>query len=276
MYKKLSEKEIIHTLEKIRKKYKEIIMKFNKPKIILDAFEDRYLRTLRHKMDISVFLLGEIDAIAELYQMEEEKLKKKALEKKQKHSHKKSFADKIYEENRKKILKYPKVTICIGADEELERLIGAIRDILNNYWPIINLIFKNEFNSTTKNIFNDYYHKLLAQYDYKDNVPITKSYIFSLQKIPRDNKKIDYEHHYILKETAFLLNDILDSILNTINNEFLSLHNEKIDILNINNDFITKNFSGLNFKQGLEKIMNYLQEIINDFRIKEIKRKKTY
>ena len=96
MWKKLNEEEIKKTLEKIRNKYKELIMKFNKPKILLEAFEDRYIRTLRNKMDISVFLLGEIDALAELHITESEKQKKKALEKRRKHSSKKSFADKIY------------------------------------------------------------------------------------------------------------------------------------------------------------------------------------
>ena len=71
---KLTPGEITAVVEKIRKKYDEYIGTYFKPKSLREAFEERYLRSLRASVDISSFLLAEIGAIEELIGREEERI----------------------------------------------------------------------------------------------------------------------------------------------------------------------------------------------------------
>ena len=73
MWKKLSNEEITKTVEKIKEKYNNLINDFNMPKSLLTSFEDRYMNTLKASNDLSVFLLAEIEAVAELYKKEKDR-----------------------------------------------------------------------------------------------------------------------------------------------------------------------------------------------------------
>lgn len=273
MWKKLTETEIIQILEKIRTKYNKLINEFNKPQSIIKSFEERYLDALKRRMDISVFLLAEIEAVEELNNREFEKkmnAKEDELMKKEKPQ---TFADKVFKENRKKILKYPRLKLNEDADEEVERLIGALRHFLINYWPAITYIYKNNFHSHLKTKFGEYSHKLLTQYDYKGNVHVAEHYIHSLKMIPRDNKKIDYEHRFLLKETAFLINEIFHNLIDALKNENIPSPTEKLQVIGMAaDDWFKRNFKGLTNRDSFEKVCNYLKNVILDFRIKDIRR----
>ena len=74
MWKKLTHDEIKKVLSKIRQKYEILISDYNKSSTILENFEDRYISALQNKMDLSVFLLAEIEAVEELINKEEKDL----------------------------------------------------------------------------------------------------------------------------------------------------------------------------------------------------------
>ena len=90
--KKLSDIEIKQVLEKIRSKYKNLINEFNKPSTMSNAFEDRYISVLKNRMDLSTFLLAEIEAVEQLYKIEVQKEKDRQLEIKMNKEKPKSFA----------------------------------------------------------------------------------------------------------------------------------------------------------------------------------------
>lgn len=272
MWRKLTNTEITQIIEKIKKKYNSLIKDFNKPKSLILSFEERYFKTLKESKDLSVFLLAEIEAVEELYKTEEDKReieKQKRLNKEDN-----SFADKVYESNRKKIEKYPKIELSFDASEELERFIGAIRNFLTAYWPAITNIFKNDLNSTLKSLFGEFHYQLLIKYDYKNDPPIIRSYRDILKVIPINQKKLDFEYYYILKETAFLLNEISDALKSVLKENRVPNADLKLSISEQNQkEWYNKNFKDLTSKECIEKVFNYLSDVIIDFRIKDIRKK---
>jgi len=274
MAKQLNDQELKITVNKIREKYRKIIDDFKKTNSILEAFEDRYIRILKSHIDVSVFLLAEIEAVEEIYKNEEKKMKERdeRLSAKRRMKKKTSYADKVMDENLKKIIKYERIGICSNADEEIERLMGGVRNLINNYWPAVTVVVKHTPENSIKNNFNEFYHKLVLNYDYKGELPVAKSYKYALSTIPVNNKKIEFERYYIIKETAFLLNDILTYFNSIIKNNNEMLSDKKINV-NIELDNLLKlHFDGLTHKEAFHKVHDYIKNLIADFRIRDIKK----
>ncbi len=129
---KLTPGEISSTVEKIRKKYDDYIIKYFKPRSLRDAFETRYIKALRAGVDVSSFLLAEISAIEELTSREEQRIQagpaRPPAEKEP------SFADRVLEENRKTISQYADIPFHNDAGEEVRRLVGALTGLLRDRW----------------------------------------------------------------------------------------------------------------------------------------------
>lgn len=277
--KDLNDKEIRLAINKIKAKYEEIIKEFKKGRSLLDAFEERYMKALKNRMNISVFLLAEIEAVEELYRREQAKKELEEREKIERNSNqnKESFADKVYNENLKKISKYPKINLGSDSDEEIERLLGAVRDLINNYWHALVIIYKEKRFSTESEAIQEYYHKLLANYDYTGDFPIAKRYVDALHRKPKDLKKVDYEHRYILQETAFLLNDIAKTLNDVIQMDSIPNSNKKLNTKEVmlkQNSWFYEYFKNLTHKESVQKVLKYVNEVIDDFRFKGIKKHK--
>ena len=119
---KLSPEEITKVVAKIRERYDEYIFKYFKSKTVKFAFEERYAEVLQKRMDISNFLIAEIEAIQELIKREEAKIAAGP----QSEQGRESLADRverIYQENLEKIRKYPEIEIHPTANEEIKRLV---------------------------------------------------------------------------------------------------------------------------------------------------------
>jgi hypothetical protein len=130
---KLTPGEITNVVEKIRRKYDEYVSKFFRPRSLRAAFEGRYIRALRAKLDISSFLIAEISAIEELIKREEERITLGPV--KSEGEKAPDIADKILEENRKRIEKYPDTPVHKDAGEEVRRLLGALDTLAQESWP---------------------------------------------------------------------------------------------------------------------------------------------
>ena len=276
MGQQLSRIEIDKALKKIRNRYTQLFRYFKKSNTLLENFEQRYVKALKSKMDLSIFLMAEIDAVEELYIKEEQKKAKEDVSKTKKDPVQLSFADKVFEENRRRIAKYPSIAICHDADEEVEKLLGAVRNFLNNYWPAVMIIFKEKKMTHVGDRINDIYNKLLAHYDYTGTVPIARHYIDVLQQKYGNNKKADFEHRYIMQESAFLLNDIL-ILFQYIVKEGEITNPERI--IHAENHSLTKNnkqfqeiFKNKTCLEGFETVFQYLQGMIKDFRFTGIKK----
>lgn len=270
MFKKLSSDEIKLVVGKIRSKYNDLINELKKPESLLNAFEERYITALRTMKDISVFLLAEIEAVNEIFELE--KKKREEFDEKNKMKKGKSFADKVFEENSKKIQKYPRVNLGPNSDEEIERLVGAVRKFIIYNWPVLTYIYKNDRTTQYKYIFDNLFDRLIAKIGYNGEVPIARSYLLTLQRFSTDTKKIENEYYMIIKEIAFLLNETLTYLKKVIREDEIPEAVSKLYLYDSASREWYDNYKNLSHKGCIEKLHNELYEIILDFRIKDIKR----
>lgn len=250
-FKKLSAQEISEVIAKIRSKYDFYCKTFFKPSRLKKEFENRYRTSLQKGLDVSNFLLAEISVIDELIKKEEDKISKSTpVQEKPKQD----FADKIIQENQKKIEKYPSLNIHKDASEEVRRLSGAMNKVYDQFIPEIHSIFRQiEMNSNLK-YMEIYETRLRTLADVgKGKVPAQLSrYYAYLNRFPRDYRSIDWEEKQYILESSFLLHDMYNTILRIIE------ENPKLSV---------------NLRENLKNITDYLSGLIEDFRLKDLKRK---
>ena len=272
---KLSDQEINIVLKKIKNKYEKLISEFKKSRTLAESFEERYVNVLKSRLDLTTFLMAEIEAVEELYKREQEKRVVQENEKKEQQP-KVTVADKVYEENKKKIEKYRRVVLnAQDADEDLERLLGAVREFINNYFPCLTTIYKDRRHTNEGERINFFSNKFLSNYDYKGEVPLSRQYVIALERRPRDFKKIEYEHKFVMKETAFLLNDIIDLLDSIISKDDIPQPEKKLILQKEkgnDNNWFYEYFNNLTYKDAIEKVRTFLKDLITDFRFKDIKR----
>jgi hypothetical protein len=249
---KLTPDEISKVVAKIRQRYDEYIFKYFKPKTVKFAFEERYAEALQKRMDISTFLMAEIEAVEELIQREEAKI----VGGPPAENGRESLADRverIYQQNLEKIRKYPEVEIHPTANEEIKRLVGALNALETRYWPRLTTILRStSYSRGSMTMVNmESQLRYLASLG-TDRVPGALSrYLYQLNRFPRDYPAIDREEKEYILESAFFLHDL---------NEIL--------------DRVLANYPGLREeqKQGIREIQQYVGGLIQDFRVKDLKR----
>jgi hypothetical protein len=251
--KKLTPGEIKNVVEKIRKKYDEYIYKYFKPKTLREAFEDRYIKALRKQVDISSFLLAEISAIEELTKREEERV---ASPQPLAEAHV-DIADKVIEENRKRIEKYPDVPFHKDAGPEVRKLLGALNVIADEHWHALNIALRNTAYSMTsvEMLGLDSRLRYLASVD-KDGIPqFLIRYVSQLKKFPRNYALLEREEKEYILEAAFFLNDLI-VILERVKRVYKDIGEEDLQVL--------------------DAASTYVWEIITDFRLKEFRKKREW
>jgi hypothetical protein len=249
---KLSPEEISKVVAKIRQRYDEYIFKFFKPKTVKFAFEERYAEVLQKRRDISTFLMAEIEAVQELIKREEAKV----MAGPQAEQERESIADRverIYQQNLEKIRKYPEVDIHPTANEEIKRLVGALDTLDRDHWPrLVNILRNTTYSRGSMTMIN-----MESQLRYLgspgvDRVPGALSrYLYHLNRFPRDYPAIDREEKEYILESAFFLHD-LNEILGRALANFPRLGDKQ--------------------KQGLREIQAYVNGMIQDFRVRDLKR----
>ena len=252
-FNKLTPTEISGVVEKIRNKYDEYIGKYYKPKLLKLAFEERYIRALRSGHDISSFLLAEISAIEELIKRAEERANAApSQESSQKTS---GFADKVIEENRRRIEKYPDIPFHPDAGEEVRRLLGALDALGKEYWPELNMLLRDTayYMTSPEMLKLDSQLRYLASRDRGEVPQFLIRLATQLNKFPRNYVVIEREEKDYILETAFFLNDVF-SLLDRVKRDYQDLSAE--------------------VKDGLNGILLYIWQLISDFRLKDFKRKK--
>jgi hypothetical protein len=251
--KKLTPTEIKETVEKIRRKYNEYNYKYFKSNRHKRNFESRYHDALKSGVDISSFLLAEISAITEILKREEEKVMTKKIERKP--DERKSIADQVVEENRKKIDKYHANEIHPDANDEVRRLLGALHALEQEYWPTLYNVLRNTMYSlNTKTMMNIETQLHALGGSGKDGIATRlERYIARLARFPRDYTMIDKEEKDYILESAFLLHEL---------EEILASAREKYGTT-LNTDE----------KDQLLEVHKYVNAIITDFRLKDLKRR---
>jgi len=252
---KLTPGEISSTVEKIRRKYDEYIVKYFKPRSLRDAFETRYIKSLRAGVDVSSFLLAEISAIEELTNREEQRIQagpvRPSAEKEP------SFADKVLEENRKRIAAYADVPFHNDAGEEVRRLVGALSGLVRDRWGDLSVALRDTMYAMNSSEMLTLDSKLrYLSTTSKDEPPAFMARLMSqLRRFPRNYAAVEREEKEYILEAAFFLNDLL-VVLERVKKVYTEMAPEE--------------------KKVLDDTMAYVWGVITDFRLKDLKRKKRW
>jgi hypothetical protein len=252
---KLTPGEITNVVEKIRRKYDEYVSKFFRPRSLRESFEGRYIRALRAKLDISSFLIAEISAIEELIKREEERILLGPV--KVEGEKAPDIADKILEENRKRIEKYADMPFHKDAREEVRRLLGALDALAQESWPELAGALRNTgYSMNSLDMLNlDSQLRYLSSPD-RDELPqFLIRLVAQLRKFPRNYSAIEREEKEYILEAAFFLNDLF-SIIERVKRVYTDLSAEE--------------------KRALDSVLLYVWGVISDFRLKDFKRKKKW
>jgi hypothetical protein len=249
---KLTPGEIRSAVEKIRKRYDRYTHEFHKPRSVRDAFEERYRQALASGVDISTFLMAEISAIEELLKREEDR--EAAEAQKPVDVPKKDHADKVVEENLKRIEKYPDFPLHKDASVEVRRLLGALHAIEQDQWRTITGALRNTAYSinSVEMLTLDSRLRSLASAD-KEGVPaFLVGYMTQLRRFPRNYAAMERQEKEYILESAFFLNDLF-IILERVKRVYQDL--------------------GAGETQALDEALALVWGIITDFRLKEFRRK---
>jgi hypothetical protein len=250
---KLTPGEIKTSMEKIRRRYDDYISKFFKPKSLREAFERRYIGALRAGVDVSAFLLAEISAIEELVQREEQKVIAGPARPAAKKGP--SIADKVVEENQRRIGKYPAAEFNLDAGEEVRRLAGALSTLERERWPELSTALKDTMYSmnSSEMLSLDTQLRFLAAGSREEVPQALGRLVTLLGSFPRNYAVIDREEKQYVLEAAFFLNDLFEA-LERVKRVYTDLPAES--------------------RRVIEDCMVRIWEIISDFRLKDLKRKR--
>ena len=252
--KRLSDAEIRAAVDKIRQKYADFMVRYLKPRYALDAFEDRYIEAMRIRMELSLFLHAEMTAVEELIKSEEERIREEEqqqTEVKQKREKEKNFADRILEEHREKIAKYPPLAVHDEASEEVERLFGAMGTIERELWAEIENLMRKAYisiiNSPRARIEDGILKLCRVGTEGLPNRLGRLKTLFGW--FPRKFTEIEKEEKQCILEAAFFLHDLADVLKEIASSEELSEGEQK----------------------DVEKMREYVHIVIDDFRLKEFR-----
>ncbi len=248
---KLTPGEISASVEKIRKTYDDYVIKYFKPRSLRQAFEMRYIQALRAKIDISSFLLAEISAVQELIAREEERIQlgpvRPAPEKGP------SFADKVLEENRARIVKYPDLPLDPDIGEEVRRLAGALTDLAGSTWQDLGVALRETMYdmSSSEMLTLDSKLRYLSSADRQEMPAFLSRLQIQLRKFPRNFSAIEREEKDYILESAFFLHDLF-TVLERVKRVYTDMPEDRRAIV--------------------EAALARTWEIIGDFRLKDLKR----
>jgi hypothetical protein len=252
---KLTPGEISSTVEKIRKKYDEYILKYFKPRSLREAFENRYIKALRAGVDVSAFLLAEISAIEELTTREEQRVQ--LGPQRPAAPREKSFADKVLEENRKRIASYPDVPFHQDAGEEVRRLVGALSLLARERWLDLGAALADTMYamSSSEMLTLDSQLRYLSTTT-RDEPPAFAARLMSqLRRFPRNSAAVEREEKDFILEAAFFLNDVF-MVLERVKRVYTEMNAEN--------------------RRVLDETLAWTWGVITDFRLKDLKRRRRW
>ena len=251
---KLTRVEIDLAIDKIIKKYDEYCYRFFKHPKLKAAFEDRYFLALKKGLDMQRFLAAEIDVINQLIRKEEARLQEEPLAVQEAPVKKESIADRVLRENRKKIEKYPDVRIHKDANPEVRRLLGALNELDERYMPLLaDALANSNYSMNTQAMQNiESELRFLSSVGDDGVSPKLTRYLALFNRFPRDYKAIDTEEKKFILSASFLLHDLQD-ILSQVRAGYTPLSGQA--------------------QEKLARVLAQIDGIIEDFRLKDLKRK---
>ena len=252
--KRLSDIEIRSAVNKIRARYTDYVSLYKKDPSPAGSFEDRYIQAMRQRVDMELFLHAELSAIEDLIKLEETRAaaaENRTTKYREKKEQKQDFADRVLEEYRRRIAKYPSLEIHIDASEEVEKLYGTLGTFERQLWPDLGRFIRKAYPSAVNNPRARLEEQILTLCSsVHGGVPTHVARYKSLHEWSNpDSPEIVKEERKVLLDAAFFLFDLLDVFSEMLRTDNLEPWE----------------------RENVEKMNQYVHTVVTDFRLKEFR-----
>lgn len=264
----LNRDEVNELVKKIRDRYKEYSEKHSPKWFDINAFDERLSAAIKSRMNMEGFILAEISNFEKLKDRYDKK--KKAKEN--------SFSkevDKILEENTARIKKYPQIFFHPGCGMEISYLYGALSFFSTEIFPIMRIIISD---SRLKNSVNSLEDRLLFLAEQRGSIHPKRiaDHILMLNRNGVRDIEVEKDSNDYLKESAFLLHDIIDfcdGIIDSGRDEWnYPVTFEKLFIEEERKRRVVDFFRDLTGYGAVFKVKEFAVDIIADFRLGAFKK----
>lgn len=232
-------------------RYEKLIAEYSLNSQFLDAFKKRYSDAETRIRNIEGFLEDERKEFDRLERYFRAKREARNGEKNLKKSKNDvgDFADRVLEEQRKRISHYPSLEIHPNADPEVEKLYGALSHFDHLYWPHV----------------ESYLRRAFPQAGQLDRMSIEQRFwrfVTSISnRVPAELER----YQSILAEKKNLGTDRHREVREAIKSASFLLH-ELLEVCNRGDKKVPHD-------EKLSAAMSYVEGIIADFRLKSLKRR---
>ena len=240
---RLTPKEVETALTRIRKTYDDYIISYMTPIDEKSAFEDRYIDALHARVDLTRFIKDEIEYLQQLIKEGEDKKIRNIKPATAQPA--KGFADRIIEELEKKIESYPEIYLHDDASVEVKKLYGALKVLDYEHWSTVSTFIRKVHSSTVSyNLENRLYR--MTTVGGESVPPDLDRYLFLLNQNGQYSTELFRESQECIKRASFFLHELHHILLEC---QDRGLMDESVEIA-----------------------YNYVENIISDFRLKDLKR----
>jgi len=250
----LTEEEIEQAIRKIRHLYDDYIITFTKPFKLKNLFEDRYFEARKQRIDLTGFVFAELDVVQRLKHREEAKVaaeEEKRFKRITQRATASGLIERVAEEQRKQIEKYPDFEVDERASYEMKKLFGALDRFEKVFWPPFDRILRKIYPSYFSNPRVDLEPKIYALCCGPGaSPPIASRYKALLLRLPKSANDVEWEEKRIILEAAFFLHQ-LDTVIRELLVEWRDELNEEE-------------------LAAVENIREYVHIVIIDFRLKDL------
>ena len=264
---RLSNDEIDIAIEKIRTTYQENAETYGENYFNVDKFNERYFSALRERIPIEMFIMAERQAIDDVIKKIEQDKERQRILSEGKVMQK---VDQIIDEHRQRIAHYPEVDFHPDADEELRHLYGALQQFYWDYWTHVRPLFppmKDYIALKVINKFTDELHSFVMSMH--DKLPYRFDQFAIACNRKNSSAAIEIAHRELIKETAFLLNEIYDWMQKTELPNSDDIYEPK------EYEAAPSSFTGMVKADVFMNIKNKLGEIIYAFRLDDLRRRES-
>lgn len=259
----LNRDEVNDLIKKLRDRYKEFSEKHSPKWFDVDAFDERLTAAIKSRMNMEGFILAEISNFEKLKDRYDKK-------KKAKENTFSKEVDKILEENTARIKKYPQILFHPNCGLEISYLYGALTFLSSEIFPILRVVITD---SRLKHNVNGLEDRLLFLAEPRGNLHPKRiaDHILLLNRTGVRDIEIEKDSNDYLKESAFLLHDIIDfcdGIVDSGRDEWnYPVTFQKLFIEEERKKRVIDYFKDLTGYGAVFKIKEYAAGIIDDFRL---------
>ncbi len=266
--KPLSSEEIEQMVDRIREAWNGVIIDFMLSPKLKAGFEDRYLQALRARVDMASFLAAEMQALQQ-FSAEKSRNRMDAENRQLLGSGERGagkgngrsggrkgpdFADRVIEELRQRIVKYPAIGLRWEESYDLDRLYGAIRHFEESLWTPVTAIFRRIYPSRYSGPLVEIERELFnfAGYGSGGFPPNLYGYINCENRFPRNEQQLSRESMRCMLDLSFFLHDLEDAM----------------------KELLTEPSLDQKEREELERAIDFVHNVKSDFRLNDLKRRK--